>query len=355
MIVYDCERCVVEAEGGRLVGREKRHSVLKDDNTVLVQRFGDDLGKSFLEAFERIGAKSIIEGSTRIGIKINLGGGIHYVPATYSDPVIGEAIIQAVKKMGGKPFVCEADMRAHLMDEKMLRIRGYWDLLRREEVAFVNLSRGKTVEVHCEDVDVPLKLPEILLRPDVGIISFAPPKHHWECGITCNQKNMYGAIAEFRKSIYHRRYGRIDHVVAAASRMMRPDLNILATFELGGGLGPHFSIPVAFNRMIVSKDMIYGDKAASEILAYPFGQVVYAMINTEGKDVAYRLHPDSDWPDAVTLDAIRRHALNWRQVKRWKAFLYPQYFVPHGVQIRVYPPFEFLLTWINRYVFEKLS
>ena len=140
MIVYDCERYVVEEENGRLVGHEKRHPVLKDDNTVLVQRFGDDLEQSFLEAFERTGTEAIIGGSSQVAIKINLGGGIHYVPTTYSDPIIAEAIIKAVKKMGGKPFVCEADMRAHVMHEKMLRIRGYWDVLRRQEVESSNIS-----------------------------------------------------------------------------------------------------------------------------------------------------------------------------------------------------------------------
>lgn len=39
-------------------------------------------------------------------------------------------------------------------------------------------------------------------------------------------------------------------------------------------------------------------------------------------------------------------------VRFWKPFLYPQYFVPHAFQITVYPPFEFLFTWINRRMFQ---
>ena len=119
--------------------------------------------------------------------------------STYSDPVICEAIIKKVKDIGGKPFVCEADMRAHIMHDKMLKVRGYYDMLKRNKTKFVNLSKYTTVMMDCFDLDVPLKLPEILFKPDVKIISFCPPKHHWECGVTANQKNMYGAIAEQKK------------------------------------------------------------------------------------------------------------------------------------------------------------
>ena len=353
MIKYDTASFRVEARDGRLVGREKEHGPLKDDTRVLVRRLGADLAETVSRAFDAIGAESVIQPGDRVAIKINLGGGIHQVPSSYSDPAICEAIIEATRRLGGGPFVCEADMRGHIMHEKMLRIRGYWEMLQRNHVEFVNLSRGPTVEMTCRDLDIPLRLPEILLRPDVKIISFAPPKHHWECGITANQKNMYGAIADYRKSIYHRKYDRIDKAVAAAARMMSPDINILATFDLGAGLGPHFCIPIEFNRMIVSKDMIRGDKAASEILGYPFHLVKYAMLNTAGRDPDYVLHPDSDWPEDRLLEEIHARSISPRKVRFWKPLLYPQYFVPHRFQVAVYPHFEFLATWINHLAFRR--
>jgi len=239
-------------------------------------------------------------------------------------------------------------MRAHIMHEKMLKVRGYWDILKKNNVKFVNLSRYTTVDMKCFNLDIPLKLPEILLKPNVKIISFAPPKHHWECGITCNQKNMYGAIAEQKKSIYHRKYERIDNAVAAAARLMNPDINILATYDLGAGMGPHFCYPVKFNRIMISKDMIRGDKAMSEILGYPFRLVKYAMINTKGKDISYTLHPDSDWPDNKTLEEIKENSIDFDSVNFWKPALWLQYFVPHVFQIKVYPPLEFIFTWLNK-------
>ncbi len=221
-------------------------------------------------------------------------------------------------------------------------------MLKRHDVKFVNLSRYTTVDMKCFNLDIPLKLPAILLDPKVKILSFCPPKHHWECGITCNQKNMYGAIAEQRKSIYHRKYERIDNAVAAAARMMSPDINILATYDLGAGMGPHFAFPVKFNKIMISKDMIRGDKAMGDILGYPFKKIKYAMINTKGKDISYKLHSDSVWPDEETLRTIQDNSIDFESIDFWKPALWLQYFVPHRFQIKVYPHFEFIFTWFNR-------
>ncbi len=158
---------------------------------------------------------------------------------------------------------------------------------------------------------------------------------------------MYGAIAERKKSIFHRKYDRIDKAVAAAARIMNPDINILATYDLGAGMGPHFCYPVLFNRIMISKDMIRGDKAMSEILGYPFELVRYAMINTKCKDISYELHHDSDWPSQAFLDEVQENSIDFEGVNFWKPALWFQYYIPHDFQIKVYPPLEFLLTWAN--------
>ncbi|MGV9171664.1 MAG: DUF362 domain-containing protein [Promethearchaeia archaeon] len=350
MIKYNTAKYTIHEETGKLIGQEKSHQILKDDETVLVQRIykGENLYKSVSEAFDKIDAQKVIQKGDMVAIKINLGGGIHGVPTTYSDPKICEAIIKKVKLLGGRPFVCEADMRAHIMNEKMLKNRGYYEILQKTDTEFVNLSKYSIVKMECKDLDLPLRLPEILLKPDVKIISFAPPKHHWECGITANQKNMYGAIAEQKKSIFHRKYDRIDRAVAAAARMMSPDINILATFDLGSGMGPHFCIPIEFNRMIISQDMIRGDKVAAQILGYPFRLIQYAMINSKGKEIYYRLHEDSEWPRREIIEQIKENSIDFDSINFWKPALWLQYFVPHMFQIKAYPPFEFLLTWLNK-------
>jgi len=338
-IKYNNERFTVIEKSGKLYGQEKEHEVLKKDKIVLIQELkkGKNLEKSVSDAFDKINAEEVINIGNFVAIKINLGGGIDYKRTTYSDPIICEAIIKKVKTLRGKPFVCEANMRALTMHNDLLKTRGYWDVLKRNNCKFINLSKYTTVDMKCLNLDISLKLPEILLKPDVKIISFAPPKHHWECGITGNQKNMFGAIAEYRKSIYHRKCDRLDKVVAAAARILNPDINILATFDLGTG-NPHFPYIIKdFNFMIISKDMIRGDKVASEILNYPFQHVKYAIINLKGKDVDYILHPTSSWPNERIQKQIQENSIDFHSVKFWKSFLLPQYFMPHAFQIKIFP------------------
>ena len=355
MIKYETPKYRIFQEKGTLKGIEKSYKVLKDEEIVLVQEIKKEkeLRGSIFNAFEKINAGDTIHQGDKVAIKINLGGGIHHIPTTYSDPTICEEIIKKVKDLGATPFVCEADMRAHTMNKKMLRVRGYYKMLQKNNTPFVNLSKYSMVDMNCHGVDIPLKLPEILLKPDTKIISFAPPKHHWECGITANQKNMYGAIADQKKSRFHRKYERIDKVIAAAARMMSPDINILAGFDIGEGMGPHFCIPIKFNRMIISKDMVRGDKVAAEILGYPFQLIEYAMINTNRKDVNYSLHESSKWLDDSILAKIKENSIDYDSINFWKPALWLQYFVPHMFQIKAYPPFEFILTWLNKAFLKK--
>ena len=348
-IAYETERFVVREHGGRLVGEERVHRVAKSDRRVVVQDIGGDLYAAVARAFETIGAGDVLPAGARVAVKINIGGGIRGVLPTYSDPAICAAIVRQIRRLGGVPFLCEADMRARPITERTLRQRGYGPLL--DDTPFVNLTQERWVSMRCRDCDVPLALPEILFAPDVRIVSFAPPKPHWECGFTGSQKNMYGAIADWRKSRYHRKYRRIDAVVAAAARILAPDLNILATFDFCAGPGPHFGAPAPFHHMIVAPDMLACDKAMCDMMGYPFDCVRYATMNAQGGAVDYQLVDGSDLPDDSVLAGVRAGTLHPRQVRRWKAALYLQYFVPHRFQVAAYPPLEFLATAANRVLF----
>ncbi|MBD3228054.1 MAG: DUF362 domain-containing protein, partial [Candidatus Lokiarchaeota archaeon] len=348
---YETDRYKIEKKKDKLVGYEKEHEVLKNNRIVLIQNLEKDFNASVSEGLDRIKVRNIIDRNEIVAIKINLGGGIHHIPSTYSDPLICEAIINKIKDLGANPLVCEANMRSHKMDHRMLKIRGYSKILRDTNTKFINLSNIKTVEMKCIGLDVKLPLPILFFYDNVKIISFAPPKPHWECGITCSQKNMYGAIAERRKSIYHRIYHRIDRAVAAAARLMPPDISICGCQKLCIGEGPHFGEPLPFNKLIIAEDMILCDKVCSEILRYPYNLVKYAMINAKGKDVSYNLHPESVKINEKLLTEIKAKTMQEENVDFWKKILYFQYFVPDNIQFYFYPPFEFLLTQINKRFF----
>nr|MDO8113198.1 DUF362 domain-containing protein [Candidatus Sigynarchaeota archaeon] len=345
--VIETGRYTIYHEHGKLLGSEKPHRVYTGDDRVFIQAIEDDAGAAMARGMERIGASEIFGPGDLVAIKVNIGGGIHGVLPTYTDPDLVSALVDWLRGIGAHPFVCEANMRGHTITPQLLTVRGYTTFLREKHVPFVNLSTIPRVTFQFLGIHKHVDLPLLLLKPNVKIISFAPPKHHWECGITCAQKNMYGAISEAKKSRYHRSYELIDHVVAAAARVMKPALSIIGTRQLGAGLGPHFAIPFNFNRLIFARDMLSCDKLCAEILGYPVDKIKYFQINVQGADIRYTMLPGSTPVEAAALDHIRANRIPPKSVETSKKTLFVQYFIPSFIQTFVYHHFEWLLTWLN--------
>ncbi len=346
--IIDNPRFRVSEEHGRLVGQEKAHRVYTGDDRVFIQLVGGELRQAIAEGMDRIGAGEVFIPGDLVAIKVNLGGGIHGVLPTYTDPELVEGLVDWLRVAGCKPFVCEANMRGHTITSQLLQVRGYTDFMLAKKVPFVNLSDVRRVKFSFLGIHRRIDLPLLLLKPNVRIISCAPPKHHWECGITCAQKNMYGAISEHKKSRYHRTYEMIDHVVAAAARIMKPDLSVIGTRQLGAGLGPHFAIPFDFNRIIFARDMLSCDKLCAEILGYPVERIKYFQINARGDPVSWRMLPGSIPVDPTALAKIQANVIPPGSVERSKKTLWVQYFIPSFLQTAIYHHFEWLLTWLNR-------
>ena len=350
---FDCPQYSVYYQGDRLVGKEKKHKVLKENPFVYIHKIEGKTAESTARALDKIlSYEEIIKPGEKVAIKVNLGGGINGVPSSYTDPLIVEGVIDKLREIKAEPFVCEANMRAQTMNEGMLKRRGYYELLKRKSVPFVNLSEVKPVEFYFLDQEKPVLLPEVLLNPRTKIISLACPKHHWECGVTLCQKNMYGAIWERKKSIYHYNLQWLDQVIAGAARVMKPELSIIGARYLGAGLGPHFCIPILFNCLIISNDMLSADKVGSELLGYPYEKVKHLMLNTQGGEIKYHLMEGSYIIPGEVKEKIKRHRVKPKDTILWRRLLSLQYRVPSGFQYRVYPKFEFIFTWINKLFYE---
>lgn len=344
----DTPRFSIVVDGrGRARGVEKPCRVYSGDDRVFVQELRGDIDACMTRGMDAAGAGNIFSRGDRVAVKVNIGGGIDGVLPTYTDPDLLRGVMLDLLRRGCEPFVCEANMRGHEITSRLLAARGYVPMLRDAGVPFVNLSTVARVPFRFLGFTRDVNLPAVLLDPAVKIVSMAPPKHHWECGITCAQKNMYGAIADYKKSRFHRTYELIDHVVAAAARVMRPSLNVIATRQLGAGLGPHFSIPFDFDRAIIAPDMLACDACCAWILGFPVDNIKHFTINARGERVTYRLLPGSSLPGEGQLAKIRANAIPPATVELYKKTLFTQYFVPSRLQIAIYHRFEFLLTWLN--------
>jgi len=327
---------------------ETDQPVLKPTIRVYIGKLSNQVAASTQALLKNFGIDQIINPGDQVYIKVNLGGGIPGVPASYTDPLVVEGIIRAVQEIGGIPHVCEANMRTYTMNDDMLKKRGYDVILARTGADFVNLSDLPRVEFHPYDGTIPFDVPAPLRDPQNKIISVAQPKHHWECGVSLAEKNMYGAISERKKSIFHRKFDQIDPVVAAAARAMNPDISIIGGRAVCGELGPHLCVPIRLNYLIVSNDMLAADQQGSILLGYPFEEVKYAQINLKGQGITFSWVQGTEQFPPELLTRVKEFALTPAEVKFWKKLLFSQYFVPHWVQNQILPHLEFFFVLANK-------
>jgi len=336
----------LEERGGRTVAVELRRELLDPGTRLFVSKMGEEPRSDVADALCKVGLQEIVTDGAPVAIKVNIGGGVTGVPSSFSDVMVVEGVIDAMREAGGRPFVCEANMRSMTMHHRLLAHRGFYPMLVRKQVEFINLSDLETIDFVPLGWDTGISLPVALLHPDVRIISVPSLKHHWECSVTLAQKNMYGAIAERQKSLFHRT-GAIDETVAAAARAVSPDISLLAHRQVGGGLGPHFCVPVDFGYVIASDNMMAADIFGSEVMGTDPREVKHLQANCNGREVPYRLVEGSADVDEETRRRVANTAMPEWKVRIWKALLYPQYFVPHKTQYTQIPKLEPLGTWAN--------
>lgn len=350
--LYENDRYqIFKNEDGKTSGREKPHRVLKEDKRIACG-ISDGTWRPVLQrCLDELHAFKDLEGADEVAIKINLGGGILGCPATYTDPDLLEALVEILFEKGLSCFLCEADMRGQVIGERTLKRRRIPELMEKTGVRFVNLSQEPRVRIQARDVDCPLDFPLVLLKPETRLINVTVPKGHWECGVSLSQKNLYGALSDARKSIYHRKYQRIDRVVAAAARILSPDLNILGGTFWGAGLGPHFCVPIRMDAVLAGRDMVRLDAYTTELLGYPVEKVGHIRLNCGDESPDSSLTAGSRLPDQGQIRRLKRSGLRPWQRTVWKGILYAQYFVPHRLQPPLYPMAEVAAGWINRLAF----
>jgi uncharacterized protein (DUF362 family) len=339
-----------EERGGKRVLVEKRRDMLDPEARVFIGRMSEKIPADVGDAIVKVGAEKIISEGTLVAIKINLGGGVNGVPTTYTDLLVVEGLIDRVRELGGRPFVCEANMRSMTMNRRMLTRRGLYPLLVRKGAEFVNLSEVADIDFYPLGWDKPIKLARPLLDPGVKVISVPALKHHWECAVSLAQKNMYGAIAERQKSIFHRS-GAIDETVAAAARAITPDISVLAHRQVGGQLGPHFCIPIDFGYIVASDNVLAAEYIGCDFMGTDWRDVKHLQMNCNGQEIPFELVERSVEIDPMTKQRIAKTAISKRRLKFWRSFLFPQYWVPHKTQYQQTYKIEPLGTWANWLLF----
>ncbi|HDQ15515.1 MAG TPA: DUF362 domain-containing protein, partial [Bacteroidetes bacterium] len=167
-------------------------------------------------------------------IKPNLCYYWDYSTGETTDPRVVSAIIDYLRaKFGEDVDICIAEADASAMKTKYsFKILGYEKLSQEKNVRLINLSEGEIVEKQTYVNNKPITLPvnKTLLESDL-LISVPKLRTHSLVGMTCNLKNMFGAISKPRKFSYHK---NLDATIVAINKLVKPDIYIVDGLIVSG-------------------------------------------------------------------------------------------------------------------------
>lgn len=356
-VIIDTPYYKVYSKSGKLFGKEispRDYDIDKIDKIFIrsIKYFYDDPS----EVLSKFPFNKKLSTISKILIKINMGGGVTGNRSTYTEPEIISSLIDYFGDSGIDIYLCEADMIAQIITEKLLRKRGYKEILK--SCKFINLSSVEKVRFFAFGVPHSISIPKIMLEPNNFIISVCPLKNHWETGVSLTEKNMFGALSEWYKGIYHI-HGHLDEVIAAAGRVMRPNLSIIGGSKVGIGLGPHISFPIPLNRLFIADNPIELDLYCCELLGYPSRKLIHANINKElyekwGIKQKYSLDKFAFPLSQKLRQLMKKYSIkpNWTPKFRWVLDLTHD---PSPFQIYSAPIIQFLLRSSNALIFNPIG
>ncbi len=283
--VYETWNYKITKEKSVYYGYETKATKKPTDSFAYVHKIEGTMKQSMAEAMDKVELKKIVKPSDKVIVKVNLCGGFYKIRASQT-PLKGvDALTDVLMDIvpNTQIFLAEANNWGHIVDDPLLKRRGYYELCKRKEIEFLRLSYRPTIHFYFRGFNVPVLLSQALLlnREKKVIINFAPIKHHWECGVTLAAKNLYGAISDESKTKFHDYVSpeALDMVIAGSARIHNPELNVLGGKCVCAGQGPHFCKPSKFGYFIIANDFMAADKIGAEILGFPYKKVAYAQVN----------------------------------------------------------------------------
>jgi len=284
-MVYKTWNFEIRKRTNEYYGYELKANTRPTQSFAYIHKIEDGMYESMAQAMEKVKLSKIVKPSSNVIIKVNLCGGFYKIRASQT-PLKGvDALTDVLMDIvpNTQIFLAEANNWGHIVDDPLLKRRGYLQLCNKKAIRFLRLSYRPTIQFYFRGFNVPILLSQELLfnRDKKVIINFAPIKHHWECGVTLAAKNLYGAISDESKTKFHDYVSpeALDMVIAGSARIHDPNLNILGGKCVCAGQGPHFCKPSKFGYFIISNDFLAADKIGAEVLGFPYKKVAHAQLN----------------------------------------------------------------------------
>jgi uncharacterized protein (DUF362 family) len=284
-VIYRTWNYEIRKEKDTYYGYELKATKKPTTSFSYIHKIEGEMPNAVSLAMDKIELNKIVKSSDRVIIKVNLCGGFKNILASQTPLKLVEGLVDKLRNIidNKRIYLAEANNWGHVVDDPLLKRRGYFQFCERTGVTFLKLSYRPTIQFYFRGFDVPILLSRELLlnRERTKLINATVPKHHWECGVTLAAKNLYGAIADESKTKFHDYVSpmALDMVIAGSARIHNPDLNILGGKCVCAGQGPHFCRPRRFGYLIISNDFLAADKIGADVLGFPYQLVVHAQIN----------------------------------------------------------------------------
>lgn len=242
---------------------------------VAVVPVSEGVPEAVAEAMDLAAVLEAVEPGADVCIKPNLGFDLLY-PGSITSPWVVEGVIRALGERARSLTIVESD-QVLVKIETAFRRAGMGRLLRDYDVTFVNMSKGRFVDVPVPDPrHLPtLRIPEILTRS--VLVTVPVLKTHDKTVLSGAVKNQWGCLDVLR----HQYHLAIDDVLADIHSVLRPAFAVCdATIALEGD-GPKTGRPRRVDRVLASRDIVALDSVSARIMGFDPRRIGHLRLLTE--------------------------------------------------------------------------
>lgn len=200
-------------------------------------------------------------------IKANLCGGVPGEPGSHTSTAVLRVVANFFASYSVPLYIGEADCSfndAHTVFKSL----GIYQLGKETGAHVINLSSGPSVAVEVPRPHLIKTLRISALLKDSLIVSVPVLKTHPWSGITINLKNMYGAVYQKEKAVYH---SGLEHNIVDINKVIMPHLCIVdaSTAVVQGGFKYGLWVgapPTELNLIIAGVNPVVVDAIGTKIL-----------------------------------------------------------------------------------------
>lgn len=236
----------------------KRH--VSKTETVVVLRAGNNIEETVQRSINMLGGLTIKKDDLVV-VKPNVCYPKNIENMIITDARVLEAVLNLVKRRTENVLVVESDSFSGTAEKRMTNT-GTMGIIKKCDVDFLNLSRDD-VEEH-EIAGFVLEIPKTVLKADF-VLNIPKLKTHSFVGISVAMKNMFGVLANKKKSKLHK---NLVEVLVYLNQVLRQDLIITDGIIGMEGLGPINGSPVKLGLIISGLNPLTVDAVCCHIMGF---------------------------------------------------------------------------------------